>query len=230
MKARFQAATVAWEKDRSDTDAFNESETRRHQAELAKWIDACSEWENRKIAFYKDQQGFNSGIDQLHENYEKHEQNAVEQYCEMVLNNSKYPDIISKDFELLYNPETKILICEYYLPDPENMPRLREVKYVASRGELKQTFITDSQAEKMYDALIYQIVLRIIHELFEADVAGAVEAISLNGRVRFISKATGKAEEACIVSIQVKKDQFLEVELKNVDPKTCFKTFKGIGS
>lgn len=228
--AKFQAASVAWEKDKRDTGAFNESEIRKHQEELAKWNDACSDWEKRKTDFYKEQDRFNSGIDQLRENYQKREQNAVEQYCEMVLNNSKYPEIISKDFELLFNPESRILICEYYLPDPDNMPRLREVKYVASRGELKESYITDSQAEKMYDVLIYQIVLRTIHELFEADAAGALDAISLNGRVRFISKATGKAEEACIVSIQVKKEQFLEIDLNNVDPKTCFKMLKGIGS
>jgi restriction system protein len=229
-RAQFQAASVAWEKVKSETDAFNESEARKHQADLTKWIDACSEWEQRKTEFYKEQERFNSAIDQLRENYQKHEQNAVEQYCEMVLNNSKYPEIISKDFELLYNPETKILICEYFLPDPDNMPKLREVRYIASRGELKQSFITDAQADKMYDTLIYQIVLRTIHELVEADAAGALEAISLNGRVRFISKATGKAEEACIVSIQVKKEQFVEIDLKNVDPKTCFKMLKGIGS
>jgi len=197
---------------------------------LAKWGEACSAWEKRKAAFYQEQAQFNAGIDQLRENYKNHDQNAVEQYCEMVLNNSKYPEVISKDFELLYSPDSKILICEYYLLSPETLPRLREVKYVASRRELKESNITDSQAEKIYDSVIYQIVLRTIHELFEADTVAALDAVSFNGRVRFISKATGQAEEACIVSIQVKKDQFLGIDLRNVEPKTCFKMLKGIGS
>ncbi len=34
----------------------------------------------------------------------------------------------------------------------------------------------------------------------------------------------------CIVSIQVKKSEFIEIELSNVDPKICFKNLKGIGS
>jgi len=84
--------------------------------------------------------------------------------------------------------------------------------------------------EKLYDSVIYQIVLRTIHELFEADTVDALAAVSLNGRVRFISKATGKPEEACIVSVQVKKQEFIEIDLANVDPKTCFKMLKGIGS
>lgn len=230
VSSKFQSATASWNKELTDAAEFNTTQARQYAGRIAEWEVACAKWEERKTDFYDQQERYNAGIDQLRDNYKKHEQNAVEQYCEMVLNNSKYPDFMTKDFELLYNPESRIIICEYYLPDPETLPRLREVKYVASRGELKESFIADSQAEKMYDSLIYQVVLRTIHELFEADVATAVDAVSFNGRVRFTSKATGKTEEACIVSIQVKKEQFLEVDLKNVDPKACFKMLKGVGS
>jgi restriction system protein len=226
----FETATRTWEKGKQEVDEHNRAETERFERVMGLWTQECINWEKRRAEYYDVQTKFNDGIDRLKSNYVKHEQNAVEQYCEMVLNNSRYPDIVPKDFELLYNPETKILICEYYLPDPDAMPRLREVKYIASRGELKETNITDSQAEKLYDSVIYQIVLRTIHELFEADSADALAAVSFNGRVRFISKATGKPEEACIVSAQVKKQEFLQVDLRNVDPKACFKMLKGIGS
>ena len=230
IKSDFEAATEAWEKEKQEIDDHNRSETEKYRHAKDLWKQECANWEERKAKFYDEQTKFNDGIDQLHGNYVKHEQNAVEQYCEMVLNNSHYPEMVPKDFELLYNAETKILICEYYLPEPEALPRTKEVKYVASRGELKETNITDSQAEKLYDSVIYQIVLRTIHELFEADAAGALDAVSFNGRVRFISKATGKPAEACIVSVQVKKQAFMEIDLANVEPKTCFKMFKGIGS
>jgi restriction system protein len=226
----FRSAAARWEKERDQIETANVSEQSRHDETVRNWQATCEEWESGKAAFRREQEAFNAGIDQSRERYAKHDQNAVEQYCEMVLNNSKYPDYFSKDFELLYNPESKILICEYYLPEPDSLPKLKEVKFVASKGELKETQLTESQAEKQYDSVIYQIVLRTIHELFEADSVGAVDAISLNGRVRFISKATGKPEEACIVSVQVKKQQFAGIDLRNVDPKTCFKSLKGIGS
>ena len=59
---------------------------------------------------------------------------------------------------------------------------------------------------------------------------GALEAISFNGWVNAINKATGKRENNCILSIQVKKADFIEVDLEHVDPKVCFKNFKGVGS
>ena len=35
---------------------------------------------------------------------------------------------------------------------------------------------------------------------------------------------------ACVLSIQAKKEEFLLVNLANVDPKICFKSLKGVGS
>ena len=80
----------------------------------------------------------------------------------------------------------------------------------------------------MFDDAMYKITLRTIHELFEADKANALDAISFNGWVNAINKATGKTENNCIVSIQVKKEEFLEIDLSKIDPKTCFKNLKGV--
>jgi len=54
--------------------------------------------------------------------------------------------------------------------------------------------------------------------------------MTLNGWVNAINKATGKTVNSCIVSIQVKKQDFIDIDLMNVDPKICFKNLKGIGS
>jgi restriction system protein len=131
---------------------------------------------------------------------------------------------------LEYNPDNKILIVEYELPSIESLPKVKEVKYIAARKELKQTYISEPHQNKMFDESIYKITLRSLHELFEADKADAVAAISFNGWVRAINKATGKEENNCILTIQVKKDEFTAIDLCNVDPKTCFKNLKGVAS
>jgi restriction system protein len=82
----------------------------------------------------------------------------------------------------------------------------------------------------MFDEAMYKITLRTIHELFEADAANAIEAISFNGWIKAINKATGKEENNCILSIQVKKSEFVEIDLTNVDPRSCFKNLKGVAS
>jgi restriction system protein len=69
-----------------------------------------------------------------------------------------------------------------------------------------------------------------LHELFKADVVKALDAISFNGWVKSIDKTTGKEANACVLSVQVKKEDFHSRNLENVDPKTCFKNLKGVGS
>lgn len=80
----------------------------------------------------------------------------------------------------------------------------------------------------MFDEALYKITLRSIHEIFEADKADAIHAISFNGWVKAINKAIGKMENNCIISIQVGKSDFLNIDLANVDPKICFKSLKGV--
>lgn len=152
------------------------------------------------------------------------------QYCEIVLNNSNYPDYFPKNFELEYNPDNKILIIDYELPSIEKIPKVKEVKYVLSERELKEIFLPEAQINKIYDDVLYKFSLRTIHELFEADVINALDAISFNGWVNSINKATGNEENNYILSIQVTKLVFERIDLSNIDPKTCFKNLKGVSS
>ena len=51
-----------------------------------------------------------------------------------------------------------------------------------------------------------------------------------NGWVNSIDKATGKEFNACILSVQAMKSEFMEIDLSKVDSKLCFKKLKGVGS
>lgn len=237
----FQNAFFAWENAAQETESHNQalqkeferkvSEVEEERIKLKEKSDALErEWESEKDRYYQLQQDHNDKIDQLKEKYLKCDQQAVIENCELVLNNSEYPDSFPKDFEIDYNPESKILLVEYVLPSPAQVPTLLEVKYIATKKELKESHLSEAQVAKIYDETIYKITLRTIHELFEADNAEAIDAIIFNGWVEAINKATGKLVNNCIVSIQTKKEEFLEIELANVDPKTCFKNLKGIGS
>jgi restriction system protein len=226
----YSNAIANWEKEKSTVDIDNAQLDREFQYVLKEWEKEVSDWEKRKSEFLKQQENFNSKIEQMKKEYFNKNTDSIIEYCDMVLNNSKYPEYFPKNFELEYNPENKILIIEYELPSIINIPNIKEVKYIAVRNELKESYLPESQVNKIYDEAIYNITLRTIHELFEADAVKAIDAISFNGWVNGINKATGKEETNCILSIQVKKSEFIEINLSNVDPKTCFKKLKGVSS
>lgn len=225
-EAKIQDSELAYRIAIRNWKAKNED----YQLELKNFEQLELEWEKQKADFYARQAEQNDRINKLQIAYLTNDPNAVLEYCELVLNNSDYPETFPKDFDIDYNAETKTLIVEFALPSPAQFPSLIEVKYIASKRELKKTYISETQLSKIYDVAIYNITLRTLHELFEADKSDSIDAIILNGWVNAINKATGKIVNNCIVSIQVKKTEFIEIELSNVDPKACFKSLKGIGS
>ncbi|MEK5161718.1 restriction endonuclease [Paenibacillus sp. FSL R5-0527] len=225
---RYTCSMVTWENQKFEIDNYNQTLEQEFETEVQIWKENVVQWEERKKIFLKEQDEYNKKIDEMKEAYFNLNEDSVVEYCEMVLENSRYPESFPKSFELEYSSETKILIVEYQLPSIECFPTLKEVKYLTSKKELKETHLTENQVTKMFDEAMYKIALRTMHELFEADRAKAIEAVSFNGWVNAINKATGKEENNCILTIQVKKEQFAAIDLANVDPKTCFKSLKGI--
>ena len=188
------------------------------------------QWQKRKEEFLANQKKQNNSIDTFKSQYQLGDDEAVAHVCKLILSDSTFPFTFEKEIITEYNPGNRLLIIEYRLPSPDNIFTLKNIKFIATNSEIRETHISEIQLRKLYDETIYKITLRSIHELFSADSINALEAISFNGWVRAINKATGNEEVTCIVSIQIKKEDFEKINLANVNPKACFKSFKGVGS
>jgi restriction system protein len=230
----FENDLQRWERELEQTGGVNEQNRKLFEEELVRCNQEYEEnhrkWEEERQAFLSQQEEKNKAIDQRRDAYFAGLPGAIVDYCEMVLSFSVYPDYFPRNFEFDYNPETRILIVDYSLPSPQDIPKVKEVKYVQSRDELVEVTLSESEMNKLYDALIYQIALRTHHELYEADVIDAIHSVVFNGWVQFIDKATGSEETSCILSLQTDRAEFLIINLANVDPKACFKSLKGVGS
>jgi len=187
-------------------------------------------WERERANYEQKQQSNNNKIQAKKYEYFNKEEGAVSDYCEMVLSNSFYPDYFPQEWDIEYQKETQIIIVDYSLPDIESIPTLKSVKYVMSRDEFSETHLSAAALNKLYDSLLYQIALRTIHELYEADVVDALKSIVFNGWVDSVDKATGQNVNSCIMSLQATKEEFLSINLEKVDPKASFKQLKGVGS
>ena len=233
-RQRFSHAHQAWEENAQRIRTADQEALQAHQSQLHKLQVAHSkevgEWEKRRERYIQDQTASNAAIDARREVYMSGLPEAVLEYCDMVLSASSYPDCIPKEWDLDYSADTKTLIVDYALPAPDQLPTLREVRYVQSRSEITESHITEAQVAKLYDSVLYQLVLRTIHELYEADVIEALQSITFNGWVSSTDRGTGKETTACVLSLQASRTEFLLINLSAVDPKTCFKALKGVGS
>jgi len=213
----------AWSEGKKKIESMNVDQESKYTMDLEIW-----KKENNK--YEENQRSRNGLIQKKKDQYFNKESGVVSDYCAMVLNNSVYPEYFPQEWDLDYQPESKILIIDYSLPDIDSIPTTKSVKYVVSRDEFIETHLSSAALNKLYDDLLYQIALRTIHELYEADVVEALDSIVFNGWVDTVDKATGNNVNSCIMSLQASKNEFLSINLEKVDQKACFKQLKGVGS
>lgn len=158
------------------------------------------------------------------------EQYPVVNFFQQVLNDSIYPERFSRSFELEYNLENNVLIVDFQLPSIDQVPTLKEVRYVQTRDEFVEKHISEAQRNRLYDKLLYQIALRTLHELYETDENDVLSSIVFNGYVPSVDPATGHEILPCVLSLQANKEEFMQINLAKVEPKACFKRLKGVGS
>lgn len=152
----------------------------------------------------------------------------IEPFLTQILKSSNYFGILEKHASVHYDNE--IALIEYELPCRYDFSWIREYKYVQTDNTVKESILPEATIVKTYESLIYSICLRSIYELCVSRRADEIKSVVFNGYVSAINKANGLKERKCIISLQVAKDKFLKVDLLNVDPKLCFKSFKGVSA
>jgi len=107
-------------------------------------------------------------VDALADSWENGDATAIEEHASIVLEASEHDEIVPKQWDIQYEPESKTILMDYALPTPDDIPSTKTVRYVASTGELKETQISARDKKALFDDLCFQLCLRTIHELFEA--------------------------------------------------------------
>ena len=133
------------------------------------------------------------------------EETAIEAYLTDILKKSDYKALYEQNVIVLC--ENNIAIIEYELPSKDSFSWVKEYKYVATSNTVSATPMAETAVAKTYEQLLYSICLRSIYEVFVSKKKEEIKSL----RRPFIR-------------------QFLELDLKNVDPKKCFKSLKGVSA
>lgn len=187
------------------------------------WFKAHEEFEANKTQF-------NKSIDVLKSNYFEADSNAISNYNCKILESVTYDDHFYKTASVKYNNRNKTLIVEYLLPNKEQFPKIKEIRYIKTRKEFKEIKLNRKEFEILYEKTIYSITLDLIDKLFKNDFINLIDSIVFNGWSNSINRATGLYNKTCILSVVCEKKEFLKINLLEVEPKECFKKLKGISA
>lgn len=230
----FEEAKSKWINECAAIDASHQKQIDAaesvYQAALKQHTAVVREWERAKDEHKTRLDTQHAQIDAFRSEYKAGESSAVEYYFAEVLNHSVYPESFPQGSTLSFNQSSGVLIVDSELPNQSAFPAIKEVKYIASRQQFQEVPVSESWLKKTYDEVLYQIALRTIHELISADESGVLKSIVFNGWVQSIDKATGVETHGCILSVQAEREEFLQINLGQVDPRACFRKLKGVAS
>jgi restriction system protein len=213
---------------------FFSSIKRRREQKLKEaeklYQEAYTEYLYEKNRFYNERNEKNNQVDTFRKSFENGEKEAVEQYFNLILNNSPYPEGFIKVFKIGFEQETRNLIIEYRMPHPENLPKIVEYKYIQSRNEINARNMKPSEFQEFYDDVLYQITLKTTYECFISDYPNHLDSIVFNGFVNGIDSSTGNEFNSRIISILVKKEEYMSLNLERVVARDCFRKLNGQSS
>jgi restriction system protein len=174
------------------------------------------------------QEEHNATVEAFRAAYEAGEVDAVERYISLVLAQSAYPSTFSGDCRVEFSGADSVVVVEVSLPTPDDIPQVVEYRFIASRNAIDEKRMKDKDVAELYDEVVVQAVLRTLHEIYEGDYARHCRIAVVNGTIETVDRATGKDYGACIVSCQAERDAFLELDLRRVEPRACFRALKGL--
>ncbi|TMM42026.1 MAG: restriction endonuclease, partial [Actinobacteria bacterium] len=207
-RARFAAATVAFQRD----EAERTSALAAAQAEHRRQVEASQ----------ATAAAFNQDVEARRTRFAAGEPDAVEWFVNQVLKASRYPRGFPSRWQVAYRPENRDVVVEFELPNQQVVPAVREYRYVKTRDTVDPVGRPVTEIRQRYARLIARISLRTLHEIFRSTPSDVVEAVVFNGRVTTIDRATGKQARPHLISVEAERSAFDGLVLAEVDPANPF--------
>ena len=160
----------------------------------------------------------NEAVDDLINRLSRGEAAAVDEYVGIVLANSVYPSSYPVDHDFRYDEELRELSVVVTVPEPESLPSVKVVRYVATADEIRETVLSKADQKRRYNDAVHAVALRTMHEIFEADRVPWIDTISLSVRTVAVDPATGHDAEYVFVLAAAARETFAELNLRGVEP------------
>ena len=198
-----------------------------HKADLDKYAEGevlrVETLAGEKARFRLENETHNARVESFITNLSYGDVDAIQEYIALVVENSNYPDHFPVRHDFSFDPSTAELSMQVSIPRPRDFPAVKSYKYVKTSDEIRATDLSVAETKKRYCSAIYQVAIRSLHEVFEADRRDLIQTISLEVGTIEKEPATGKMEFLAFVGVSAGKGPFMEFDLSALVPLATLK-------
>jgi len=135
----------------------------------------------------------------------------------------KLPGPLRHSFEADIDPHVRIVLCSIEIPD------FRSLNIQKKRGQ-RWVQVSATERKRATEAILYSLCLRSAYLVAQSDEGNWFDNIAINAKQNWRDLATGAPRSGIIASLQAPKEEIANLHLDQVDPRTCFRHFKGIAT
>jgi restriction system protein len=146
-------------------------------------------------------------------------ESAIEEYVGLVLSNSLYPEVFPVEHDHAFSLGSRELSLNVSVPEPSSMPSVKAYRYVKAKDEITSTNLPVREKKERYAKAVWQVAVRCLHEVFEADRTGKVHSIALTVGVDTVDTATGRPTTVPLVVVAADRETFNSFDLTKAIPQ-----------
>lgn len=219
---QYAADYQAWQASTDSLPARHAAQAAEHaeveRVRLQALAEATQQYEAESAEREREAEEQNEALDRLIAGLGYGTVEAVQEYVELVLANSVYPEHFPVGHAAEFEPSTAELTLRVTMPGPDTVPTIKAYKYTKSLDEISETQLSQKAAKDRYAGIVHAVALRSLHEVFEADRRGLIRSISLELGTETISPATGRETYVPFVAVAADRDSFSELDLSAIVP------------
>ncbi len=189
-------------------------------------VELWNEHEARSAAAHRESTAQHAEIDKWEREIRAGIPSAVADYFATVIDVEVFPEEFPNTAEVWYVPSTKELVVEYDLPPLSTIPEINAFRYIKARDDVTEGRFSPAQRAALYQSVVAQVTLSLLHIVTNADQYGLVDVIVFSGYADAIDRTSGRPIRACLVSVRAEKLMIQQLDLARVDPIACLKRFR----
>lgn len=172
----------------------------------------------------------NQALDKLIQDLEAGAPDAIHEYVGIVLENSEYPESFRVDHDFTFDAAAKELSVRVTVPPPSEFPVAQGFKYLKSKDEIVSTAVAHREQKEKYADAVFQVALRTLHDVFQADRTGLIHTVALSVETEALDAATGLMKRTVLVAVAADRTSFSTFDLANVVPQATLQHLNGVVS
>ena len=205
---RYQASYEAAEREFASAQAGHEQQEAARRRKVAA---VRATWDKTVAEAKRKAEAHNVHVAEMAVGFREHDRFAVSEYVQLVLDRSPYPEGFPAERHAGYVPESSLLAVEWFLPTFDIIPEHKAFRHVKTRKLIEPIARPLADAQRLYNAVIAQVAVRTVREVFTVTPEDMVSTVVFNGHVDTVDPATGRRIRPALISMRATRDKFDEL-------------------